>query len=124
MGIQNKDFSSGSQTDLTRGWRSSAAQATNLQKTKIGWKDEKNDLKHFSIKARSYLFYPLAAEQFKVLMFKQRVKDVRHLIESTNTSQQTNLQQEKHYHGTSCLQQLSKQKTFKVVNCGVITMSI
>ena len=55
-------------------------------------------------------------------MFKQRVKDVRHLIESTNTSQQTNLQQEKHYH--VCLQQLSKQKTFEVVNCGVITMSI
>lgn len=57
-------------------------------------------------------------------MFKQRVKDVRHLIESTNTSQQTNLQQAKHYHGTSCLQQLKKQKTFEVVNCAVITMSI
>ena len=72
----------------------------------------------------SYLVYPLAAEQFKVLMFKQRVKDVGHLIEPTNTSQQTNLQQAKHHHGTSCLQYLSKQKTFKVVNCGVITMSI
>ena len=57
-------------------------------------------------------------------MFKQCVKDVRHLIESTNTSQQTNLQQAKHYHGISCLQQLSKQKTFKVVNCAVVTMSI
>lgn len=57
-------------------------------------------------------------------MYKQRVKDVRHLIESTNTSQQTNLQQAKHYHGTSCLQQLRKQETFEVVNCRVITMSI
>ena len=57
-------------------------------------------------------------------MYKQRVKDVRHLIESTNTSQQTNLQQAKHYHGTSCLQYLSKQKTFEVINCEVITMSI